>query len=100
MTGPHQSIICFLMSTGHGAAACTTRCRLDVSYELRTSSGSFSIRTNIAGTNWPLVTRYFWMASRADSGSNLDMITVVTPMACALIVHKHGAVWYSGAGLR
>ncbi|MDT5188260.1 MAG: hypothetical protein QOI28_511 [Mycobacterium sp.] len=55
MIGPHHWIICFLMSTGQGAAAWTTRFRLETSYELRTDSGSLSIRTNIAGTNWPCV---------------------------------------------
>jgi hypothetical protein len=100
MIGPHQSIICFLISTGHGAAACITRRRLPRSYELRTLSGSFSMRVNIAGTNWPCVTRWRWMTSRQPSASNFSMTTVVMPPACALIDHTDGAVWYSGAGLR
>ena len=91
--GPHQSIICFFMSTGHGAAACMTRCRLDTSYESRTSAGSFNIRVNITGTNCPWVTRCFWMASNAPSGSNFSSTTVVMPPAWVCIDHTEGAVW-------
>ena len=79
MIGPHQSIICFLISTGHGAAACIARFRLDRSYEPRTASGSFSIRVNITGTNWPWVTRCRWIASRQPSASNFSSTTVVMP---------------------
>ena len=89
-----------MISTGHGAAACITRFRLETSYELRTDSGSFSIRVNIAGTNWPWVTRWRSMASKAPSGSNFSITTVGMPAACTLIDHTDGAVWYSGAGLR
>ena len=32
MTGPHHSIICFLTSSGHGAAEWTTTSRLETSY--------------------------------------------------------------------
>lgn len=58
------------------------------------------MRVNIAGTNWPCVTRCRWMASRQPSASNFSITTVVMPPACALIDHTDGAVWYSGAGLR
>ena len=90
--GPHQSIICFLISTGHGAAACITRSRLDRSYEVRMDSGSFSIRVNMTGTNCPCVTRWRWMASRQPSGSNFSNTTVVMPPACTVIDHTDGAV--------
>ena len=100
MIGPHQSIICFLISTGHGAAACITRFRLDRSYESRIFSGSFSIRTNITGTNCAWVIRWRSMASSVPSASNFSSTTVVTPPSWALIDHTDGAVWYSGAGLR
>ncbi len=49
MIGPHQSIILRFVSTEHGAAACSTTFCDDRSYLLRTSSGSFSMRTNIVG---------------------------------------------------
>src|ERR1700727_652459 len=100
MIEPHQSIICFLICTGHGAAACITRLRLDRSYESRTLSGNFSIRTNMAGTNWPWVTRWRWIASRVRCASNFSMTTVVMPADWIVIDHTDGAVWYSGAGLR
>ena len=68
MIGPHQSIICFLISTGHGAAACITRCRLDTSYDLRTFSGSFSILVNITGAT----PRYF----RPPNGDYDDLVVL------------------------
>ena len=93
-------MICFLISTGHGAAACITRSRLDTSYELRTASGSFSIRVNITGTNCPCVTRWRAMASRVPSASKRSITTTGMPAAWNVIDHTLGAVWYSGAGLR
>ncbi len=57
MIGPNQSIICSLTWTEIGAAAVTTSSRLDRSNADRSAAGSFSIRTNMVGTNWPRVTR-------------------------------------------
>ena len=57
MIGPSQSIICSLTSTEIGAAAVTTSSRLEGSNAARSASGSFNIRTNMVGTNWPWVTR-------------------------------------------
>lgn len=64
-----------------------------MSYELRTDSGSFSIRVNMAGTNCPCVTPWRSMAARQPSASNFSITTVVTPAACAAIDHTDGAVW-------
>ncbi len=86
-------MICFLISTGHGAAACMTRCRLDMSYELRTDSGSFSILVNITGTNCPWVTWWRWIASSVPSASNFSMTTTGMPAACIVSDHTEGAVW-------
>jgi hypothetical protein len=82
-----------LTSTGHGAAACTTVLRLEVSYDVRTSSGSFSIRTNIVGTTWVSVTRYSWTARRKLSGSKRCISTTVPPSACTTPVNRSGAAW-------
>src|ERR1700749_3552850 len=100
MIGPHQSIIDFLISTGHGAAACMIRSRQLMSYELRVASGSFSIRVNITGTNCACVTLCRLMVTKQPSGSNFSRTTVGMPPACTVIDHTDGAVWYSGAGLR
>jgi hypothetical protein len=45
-----------LVSTGHGAAACTIDRNDDTSYFNLTSSGSCSMRLNIVGTMWLWVT--------------------------------------------
>ena len=74
--------------------------RLETSYELRTDSGSFSIRVNIAGTNWPWVTPVALDGVQGAFGVELLHHDRRMPAACTLIDHTDGAVWYSGAGLR
>jgi hypothetical protein len=68
------------MSTGHGAAAWIASCSDEMSYFSRTSSGSFSMRTNMVGTNCACVTLYFSIACSNDSGSKRSRMTLVAPM--------------------
>ena len=51
MIGPHHAIIAFLVSMGHGAAACIATLKFETSYFERTAGSSFSIRMNIVGTS-------------------------------------------------
>ena len=57
------------------------------------SSGSFSRRTNIVGTNWAWVTRCSSMSRRQSSGSKRSMTTTVPPMRCTVMDHTSGAEW-------
>ena len=100
MIGPHHSIIRRFTSGAHGAAAWTTVRREDTSYMVRTSSGSFNMRTNMVGTNWAWVT-----LCSSDQGETVLGVEVlhddaVPPMRMAVIDQTSGAEWYSGAGLR
>ena len=92
MIGPNQSIIWCFTSTGQGAAACRTHSRLETSYLARTSSGSFSMRTNMVGTNWAWVTRYCSISCSTPSGSNLRIRIDRGPHP----VHGHGVVHPGG----
>ena len=100
MIGPHHSIIRRLTSGAHGAAAWTTVRREDTSYLVRTSSGSFNMRTNMVGTNWAWVTPCSAIRERQASGSNRSMSTTDPPMRNAVIDQTSGAEWYRGAGFR
>src|SRR5207245_4238856 len=98
--GPHPPIICSLTGTGHGAAAWMHDCSDDTSYFLRTSPGSFSMRTNMVGTTWVWVTLCFSISRRYSSGSKCSMITDVPPMRITPMSTRSGAEWYTGAGDR
>jgi len=56
------------------------------------AAGSFSIRVNITGTNWPCVTRCRAIASSAPSASKRSITTTGIPAACIVIDHTDGAV--------
>ena len=83
MIGPHHSIIVRFTSTGHGAAAWTASCNDERSYFVRASSGSFSMRTNIVGTHWLCVTRYFSIAARVNPWSCSARISSSRARCCA-----------------
>ncbi len=67
---------------------------------MRTSSGSFSMRTNIVGTHWLWVAEYFSIACSALAGSNFSMMTNVPPIRWTGMEKAKGAAWYIGAGER
>ncbi len=98
--GPSHAIVCRLTSGGHGAAACTRHCRLDRSYPVRVSAGSFSSRTSMVGTTWVCVTLCRSICRRNSSASNRSITTTVAPSAWAPADHCSPAEWYSGAGTR
>ncbi len=100
MIGPHHSIMRCLISTGHGAAAWIAICSDDTSYFARTASGSFSMRTNIVGTNCACVTPYLSIAARQPSGSKFSSTMFVPPKRFTAMQNCNGAAWYSGAGDR
>ena len=85
MIGPHHSIICNLISTGHGAAAWIAHRCDDKSNCVRSASGSFSMRTNIVGTHWLCVTLYCSMNRSASIGSNASMQITVPPSRIVLM---------------
>jgi hypothetical protein len=91
MIGPHQSIIRFLMSTGHGAAPWVTIRRLDRSYLARSVSGSRSSRVNMVGTNCACVTLCRSISARQCAGSNFSITTTVAPPRCSDMDHTRGA---------
>lgn len=84
MIGPHQSIIRFLMSTGHGATPWVTIRRLDRSYLARLASGSRSSRVNMVGTNCACVT----LCRSTSAGSNFSITTTVAPPRCGDMDHR------------
>src|SRR5688572_20191679 len=100
MTGPNHSIIWRLTGTGHGAAAWITHRSDDTSAAARTSAGSLSSRTNIVGTTWVWVIRYWATTSRKRWASKCSIITTVVPRVWADIENRNGAAWYIGAGVR
>ncbi len=59
----------------------------------RTSSGSLSMRMNIVGTTWVIVTPKRSTAARYSSGSNLSMTTTVPPRRWVARQKRSGAAW-------
>lgn len=80
-----------MTSAGQGAAAWTAACRLLTSYRSRVASGSLSMRTNIVGTHWLCVTRYFAMSARASSGSKRCIMITVPPTDIVTPQKRSGA---------
>ena len=58
------------------------------------------MRTNIVGTHWLCVTRYFSIAASASSASKRSITIAVPPMRFTKMQNCSGAEWYSGAGER
>ena len=91
MIAPHHSIICSFTGIGQGAAAWMAQRNDDTSYLRRTSSGSLRKRTNMVGTSWVWVMRYFGTSRRNSSASKCSMITEVPPSFITVMLKRKGA---------
>ena len=87
------SIILNLTGTGHGAAACTIREKLETSKAARSSSGISRIRMKWAGTMNERVPRRWLTSSRNDRASNCSVITVAAPMYSEQSAHPRCDAW-------
>ena len=91
MIGPHHSIIARLTSAGQGAAAWMMWRSDDMSYFLRTSSGSFISRMNMVGT-MKMVSIFSVSTTRKNSsGSKRGMSTSAPPRRPARRPNEFGA---------
>ena len=70
----------------------------DMSYLLRTASGSFISRMNMVGTMKMVSIFSSWTSRRNSSGSNRGISTSAPPRRPARRPNEFGAEWYSGPG--
>ncbi len=96
MTGPSQSIIARLTSSGQGAALWITARSELVSRAARTSAGSASSRRNWVGTACVCVTRCRSISRSASAESQPSISTTGWPSWIEIVAKLSTAVWYSG----
>ena len=91
MIGPHQSIIRRFRSGGQGAAACQATLCAGALNRASRSSGRASMRRNMVGTHWLMVTPRVSSRSSARSASKRGMISAVPPDAVIESDQRSGA---------